>query len=143
MARLIFEKVVISNSGGTGTAVEVGGLLTESPAMTEEMLQVAIEDNQNIIEGYTSSMLFRAKDRTYNTGATILNSTNASADNKVYAGGSNQLVKRRLKFVGINGGSNIYVDGVYVMGRQMFDNGREEIEISCQLDATSQKIVVE
>lgn len=142
MARLIFEKVILSEAGGDTNAVEVKGLITESPAMTEEMLQVAIEDNQNIIEGYTSSMLFRTKDATYNTGASILDATNTGVDHMVYAGGSNSLLKRRMRFVGINGGSNITIDNVYVMGRRVFDNGREEIEVSAQLDATSQQIVV-
>lgn len=142
MARLIFEKVILSNAGGATNALEVKGLITESPAMTEEMLQVAIEDNQNIIEGYTSSMLFRTKDSTYNTGAQILDSTNSAASHLVYAGGSNLLGKRRMRFVGINGGPNITIDNVYVMGRRVFDNGREEIEVSAQLDATSQQITV-
>lgn len=143
MARLIFEKVILSDGGGATNAAEVKGLITESPAMTEEMLQVAIEDNQNIIEGYTSSMLFRTKDTTYNTGADILDSTNSDAAHMVYAGGDNALLKRRMKFIGINGGSNIYIDNVYVMGRRVFDNGREEIEVSAQIDSTTQKIVVE
>jgi len=140
MARLIFEKAIISNVGGTASAAELKGIIADGFTVSEEMLQVAIEDNQNITEGFTSTMTLRSKDLTMNTGALVIDTANALGSHLVYAGGSNILAKRRLKMVGINGGANFYLDNVYVMGRRVFENGREEVELTCQIDSTSTKI---
>jgi len=58
-----------------------------------------------------------------------------------YGGGSNTLSKKVLRMYGVNGGDDFYLDNVYVMGRRVFENGREEIEISAQIDSTSVQIV--
>ena len=64
MARLIFEKASITDAGtttSTDDAANISGIVTDSITMSEEALQVIIEDNQNVNEGYTSTMSFRTR----------------------------------------------------------------------------------
>ena len=131
MARLIFEKAAITAAGNTSydDNTNIVGIVTESITMTEEALQVAIEDNQNINEGYTSTMSFRTRDGVAAGGGAL----NALA----YFGGASSPAKKRLIMFGVNGGDDYYIDNVYVMGRRVFENGREEYEISCQIDSTT------
>lgn len=143
MARLIFDKVIVSNAGGSTNASDISGIVTDSISMAEELIQVAIEDNQNVTEGFTSTMSFRTRDTTYSGGArsgnTIIETGYGPA--LVYAGGSNALAKRKIEFMHASGsGPNLAIDGVYLMGRRVFENGREEVEVSCQIDSTTTKI---
>lgn len=143
MARLIFEKASITAADtitSTSAAANISGIVTDSISMTEEALAVIIENNQSVNEGYTTTMTFRTRNLTADDGSTpILDSSNASA--LAYGGGSNTLAKKCLRMYGINGGDDFYIDDVYVMGRRVYENGREEIEISCQIDSTSTSIV--
>ena len=131
MARLIFEKAAITAAGNTtyDDNTNIVGIITESITMTEEALQVAIEDNQNVNEGYTSTMSFRTRDAVAAGGAAM--------NTLAYFGGSSSPVKKRLIMFGVNGGDDYAIDNVYVMGRRVFENGREEHEISCQIDSTT------
>lgn len=135
MARLIFEKVAITPEGNTSYSdnTNIAGIVTDSVTIGEEALQVIIEDNQAVNEGYTTTMSFRTRDNQAVGGAEL--STLA------YFGGASSPAKKRLTMFGVNGGDDFYVDNVYVMGRRVFENGREEYEISCQIDSTTQKIV--
>ena len=137
MARLIFDSVTITDGSNT---ILISGIVTDSITMTEEALQVAIEDNQNINEGYTTTLSFRTRDLIDNASASIVNS--ASTNNLVYAGGSNELQKVDITMNGVNGGNDYTISGVYVMGRRVFENGRDEVEISCQVDSHSTKISI-
>jgi len=137
MARLIFEKAIISDAGADTNQANISGIVTESITLTEEALQVAIEDNQNINEGYTSTMSFRTRNLKFDDDTTDINNSSAN----VYFGGSGSPTKKRLKMVGINGGDDYYIDNVYVMGRRVFENGREEFEISAQIDSTTTTVV--
>lgn len=143
MARLIFDKVCIgpaaTAANALNTAITVGGIITDSITVSEEALQVAIEDNQNINEGYTTTMSFRTRDIKALDGTTNIASGDAAS--LTFSGGSSVLAKKRLHMFGINGSDDFYVDNVYVMGRRVFENGREEVEVSCQIDSTSQQIV--
>jgi hypothetical protein len=143
MARLIFEKASITDAGtttSTDDAANISGIVTDSITMSEEALQVIIEDNQNVNEGYTSTMSFRTRNLTADDDSTpILDSADSNA--LAYGGGSNTLSKKVLRMYGVNGGDDFYLDNVYVMGRRVFENGREEIEISAQIDSTSVQIV--
>lgn len=144
MARLIFEKAQIwpanaPNFSGTPN-VEITGVVSDSPAMSEEMLQVAIEDNQNVTEGYTTTMTFRTINTLDTNGTAILN---AATDYVYFSASGQTLTKVLLRMVGINGGTTFHVDNVYVMGRRLYDNGREEIELSVQIGSVSNKLVVE
>jgi len=135
MARLIFEKAAITAAGNTvySDNTNIVGIVTESITMTEEALQVAIEDNQNINEGYTSTMSFRTRDAVAVGGADL--------NTLAYFGGASSPTKKRLIMFGVNGGDDYLIDNVYVMGRRVFENGREEYEISCQIDSTTTTIV--
>lgn len=146
MARLIFESVTVSPTGGDANSSTINEIVTESVSMSEEMIQVAIEDNQNVTEGFTTTGTFRTKRLTYSSGVAVGDpildpSSSVANDTLVFAGGSNSLQKARIRFNGVNGGSDFYVDGVYLMGRRVYDNGREEVEVSFQIDTTQQKIV--
>lgn len=136
MARLIFEKAVISDAGADTNQANISGIVTESITLTEEALQVAIEDNQNINEGYTSTMSFRTRNLKFDDDTTDINNSSSN----VYFG-TGTPTKKRLKMVGINGGDDYYIDNVYVMGRRVFENGREEFEISAQIDSTTTTVV--
>ena len=142
MARLIFEKAAItgaSNASSTNTE-NIFGIVTESITMSEEALQVAIEDNQNYNEGYTTSMSFRTINENAEDESTpIANSSSASS--LTFCGGSSVLAKKKLWMYGVNGANTYTIDNVYVMGRRVFENGREEYEISCQFDSTKLEIV--
>jgi hypothetical protein len=142
MARLIFQRAAITaatNSTAT-TATNINSIVTESITMSEEALQVAIEDNQNYNEGYTTALSFRTLQSKAENGSTNIAepSDNTSL---TFCGGSSVLAKKRLTMFGVNGGDDYYVDNVYVMGRRVFENGREEYEISCQFDSTKLEIV--
>lgn len=142
MARLIFEKASITAAGtnaSTSDDFNISGIVTESISMTEEALQVAIEDNQNINEGYTTTLTFRTRNLLSDNSVNIAESTDASS--LAYCGGSSVLAKKVLRMYGVNGGDDFFVPAVYVMGRRVYENGREEVEISCQIDSTGQKIV--
>ena len=133
MARLIFEKANITDAtNATENLISISGIVTDSITMTEEALQVAIEDNQNINEGYTSTMSFRTRDAVAVGGAAM--------DTLAYFGGASSPTKKRLIMFGVNGGDDYYLDNVYVMGRRVFENGREEYEISAQIDSTGTTI---
>lgn len=138
MARLIFEKALIAESANLSNNIEIAGIVTDSISMTEEALQVIIEDNQNVNEGYTTTLSFRTRDLLDSADGAIINSD--SATSLVYAGGSNPLGKRTITMIGINGGANYTISNVYTMGRRVYENGRDEIEISCQIDSTGTKI---
>lgn len=141
MARLIFEKASVTDAGVTtsnSASDNISGIVTDSITMTEEALQVAIEDNQNINEGYTSVMSFRTRNLTFDDGT---NAISDATNSNVYFGGTQALAKKCLRMYGVNGGDDYYIDNVYVMGRRVFENGREEFEISCQIDSTGTTIV--
>lgn len=141
MARLIFEKASVTDAGVTtsnSASDNISGIVTDSITMTEEALQVAIEDNQNINEGYTSVMSFRTRNLTFDDGT---NAISDATNSNVYFGGTQTLAKKCLRMYGVNGGDDYYIDNVYVMGRRVFENGREEFEISCQIDSTGTTIV--
>jgi hypothetical protein len=61
-------------------------------------LQVAIEDNQNINEGYTSTMSFRTRDAIAVGGADL--------NTLAYFGGASSPTKKRLIMFGVNGGDD-------------------------------------
>ena len=140
MARLIFEKALIAESADPTNNIEVSGIVTDSITMTEEALQVAIEDNQNINEGYTTTLSFRTRNLNDDADAAIMNTESSSNAVLVYGGGSNVLSKKDITMYGINGSANYTIQNVYVMGRRVYENGRDEIEISCQIDSTGTKI---
>lgn len=140
MARLIFEKALIAESTNTDNNIEILGIVTDSVSMTEEALQVIIEDNQNINEGYTTTLSFRTRDLNDVSGDPIIDSSANTNATLIYAGGENVLGKRNITMVGINGGANYTISNVYTMGRRVYENGRDEIEISCQIDSTGTKI---
>ena len=139
MARLIFEKAIISDAGDDTNQANISGIVTDSITMTEEALQVIIEDNQNVNEGYTSVMSFRTRNLKFDDGSTDIDNSSTN----VYFGGTGSPTKKRLKMVGINNSNSYYIDNVYVMGRRVFENGREEFEISAQIDSTGTTIVRE
>lgn len=136
MARLIFEKAIISDDGADTNQNNISGIVTDSITMTEEALQVIIEDNQNVNEGYTSVMSFRTRNLKLDDGTTNID----DAASNVYFGGASSPTKQRLTMVGVNGSNSYLLDNVYIMGRRVFENGREEFEISTQIDTTSTKI---
>lgn len=142
MARLIFDEVQVWPQGTTsfnGTpTLQIAGVVTDSPALSEEMQQVAIEDNQNVTEAFTSTMSMRTINTTAkNTGTAILDATT----DDIYIGASGQsLAKRLIRMKGANGGPSFLIDDVYIMGRRVFDNGREEVELSVQITSIPQKI---
>ena len=139
MARLIFNKASVTATGtpSSASSTNISGIITESITMSEEMLQAIINDNQNMTEGYTSVMSFRTMNDKYDDGSTALD----DASSKIYFGGTGTLSKARLRMYGsASGGDDYYIDDVYVMGRRLFENGREEYEISCQIDSTTAKI---
>lgn len=137
MARLIFEKANITDAtNATENLISISGIVTDSITMTEEALQVAIEDNQNINEGYTSTMSFRTRNLKFDDDSTNINDSSTN----VYFGGDSAPTKKRLTMIGVNGGDDFYIDNVYIMGRRVFENGREEYEISAQIDSTGTTI---
>lgn len=137
MARLIFEKASI---GTPASGNNISQVVTESITMSEEALQVAIEDNQNLNEGFTTTLSFRTLQEFADDGSTpIANSSDANS--LTYCGGSSVLTKKTVKMHGVNGGDDYSVPNVYVMGRRVFENGREEYEISCQFDSTKLEII--
>jgi len=141
MARLIFQKAAITPAEDTASTntENIFGIVTESITMSEEALQVAIEDNQNYNEGYTTTMSFRTiNDKAEDETTPIADpSNNASL---TFCGGSSILAKKKVWMYGVNGGDDYIIDNVYVMGRRVFENGREEYEISCQFDSTQLEI---
>ena len=141
MARLIFQRAAITVAGNSTatTATNINSIVTESITMSEEALQVAIEDNQNYNEGYTTTMSFRTiNDKAEDETTPIADpSNNASL---TFCGGSSVLAKKKVWMYGVNGGDDYTIDNVYVMGRRVFENGREEYEISCQFDSTQLEI---
>ncbi len=142
MARLIFQKAAITDAGDPASAntENIFGIVTESITMSEEALQVAIEDNQNYNEGYTTTMSFRTINEYAEDDSTpIANSSSSSS--LAFCGGSSVLAKKKIWMYGVNGGDDYTIDNVYVMGRRVFENGREEYEISCQFDSTQLEIV--
>lgn len=134
MARLIFEKVSITPEANTTYTANtnIGGIVTDSISISEEALQVAIEDNQNVNEGYTTSVSFRTRDNVAEGGAAFTTIAQFGA--------SSSPNLKRLTMHGINGSNSFYVDNVYVMGRRVFENGREEYEFSCQIDSVGTQI---
>lgn len=143
MARLIFDRVLISDTDGTTNASNIIGIVTDSISMAEELIQVAVEDNQNVTEGFTSTMSFRTRNLSYADGTYSGDAIIATSDPEapVYAGGSNKLLKKKIRFFNDGaGGADLSISGVYLMGRRVYDNGREEVEVSCQIDSTSTKI---
>lgn len=140
MARLIFNRAAVTAAGVASStdATKISGIVTDSITISEEMLSVVIENNQNMTEGYTTTMSFRTINDKFDDGTTALD----DASSKIYFGGTGTLAKGRLYMYGsTTGGDDFYVDDVYIMGRRVFENGREEYEISCQIDTTSAKIV--
>jgi hypothetical protein len=134
MARLIFEKASITAAGNTTYTdnVNIAGIITESISMSEEALQVAIEDNQLINEGYTSTISFRTRDNVTEGGDAL--STIAQF------GASSTPTLKLLTMHGVNGANTYSIDNVYVMGRRVFENGREEFEFSAQIDTVGTTI---
>jgi len=141
MARLIFQKAAITPAADTSSTntENIFGIVTESITMSEEALQVAIEDNQNYNEGYTTSMSFRTLSEFSEEGSVPVADA-ANARSLALCGGSSPFAKKKLFMHGVNGSNTYAVDGVYVMGRRVFENGREEYEISCQFDSTQLEI---
>lgn len=141
MARLIFNKASVTASGtpSSASSTNISGIITESISMSEEMLQVIINDNQNMSEGYTTTMSFRTMNDKFDDDTTEFTD---APNSYIHFAGASSLDKARLTLYGSpNGGNDYYIDGVYVMGRRVYENGREEYEISCQIDSTSAKIV--
>jgi len=134
MARLIFEKASITEAGNTTYTdnVNIAGIITESITMSEEALQVAIEDNQLVNEGYTSTISFRTRENVAEGGAAF--STIAQF------GASSTPTLKLLTMHGVNGANTYSIDNVYVMGRRVFENGREEFEFSAQIDTVGTTI---
>ena len=141
MARLIFQKAAITPAGDSSSTntENILGIVTESITMSEEALQVAIEDNQNYNEGYTTTMSFRTINEKAEDGSTFI-ANSSDAGSLTFCGGSSVLAKKKLWMYGVNGGDDYTIDNVYVMGRRVFENGREEYEISCQFDSTKLEI---
>lgn len=134
MARLIFEKASITpatNATATDNT-NIAGIITESISISEEALQVVIEDNQAVNEGYTTTISFRTRDLVTEGGAAF--STIAQF------GASSSPTLKMITMHGINGSNTYSVDNVYVMGRRVFENGREEYEFSCQIDTVGTTI---
>ena len=136
MARLIFEKASI---GTPDANTNISQVVTESITMSEEALQVAIEDNQNLNEGFTTTLSFRTLQSKSDSG-TVNIADSSDANSLAYCGGSSVLAKKTIKMWGVNGADSYSVPNVYVMGRRVFENGREEYEISCQFDSTKLEI---
>lgn len=138
MARLIFEKASITEAGNTDPNVfldgnvNIAGIITESITMSEEALQVVIEDNQNVNEGYTSTVSFRTRDNVAEEGGAF----SALAQ----FGASSSPTPKKLTMHGVNGANTYSIDNVYVMGRRVFENGREEYEFSAQIDTVGTTI---
>lgn len=138
MARLIFEKASITEAGNNDpnvfldSNVNIDGIVTESITMTEEALQVVIEDNQNVNEGYTSTVSFRTRNNLAEGGGSFSSIAQFGADSSP--------TPKKLTMHGVNGANTYAIDNVYVMGRRVFENGREEYEFSAQIDTVGTTI---
>ena len=136
--RLIFDHASIGSTANSST--NIYKIVTESITMSEEALQVAIEDNQNFNEGFTTTLSFRTLSKFAEDGTTPVADPDNSAS-LTYCGNVSPLTKKTVTMHGVNGSNTYAISSVYVMGRRVYENGREEYEVSCQFDSTKLSIV--
>lgn len=134
MAKIIIQKVNVYTGSVGGTLIgAINDVVVDSREINVEPNQVEVEDGQNINESYTVSMTMRTRTSTFDGG---------SADGQAILGGTNSTVsvdgtlptKSYVEFVGASNSIDIESGAVYLNGYEAFDNGRNEIVLTGQLE---------